>query len=144
WSAGPTDPPGPPVPADVAADDAAGDEATHRIFVDDRAVLPSGFVDRLLDLHATLDADRIQPTHRLGPAAGPPGSERHRGTVAREVAAPVALPVLSVRPGAPVDGPVVLVDVLSVGLEGWPVDPGDGHAAVTRRLWVADDEGAVT
>lgn len=126
-----------------------GAEATHRILIDDRAVLPSRFVDRLLDLHATLDADRIQPTHRLGPDAGPPGTERHGGSVARQVAGPVALPVLSVRPGADAEGPVVLVDALSVGLDGWPAGAaavGDERAgaAVTGRLWVADDDGSLT
>ena len=131
WAAG-TRPASPP-----------GAEAAHRILVDDRAVLPSGFVDRLLDLHETLDADRIQPTHRLGPEAGPPGSERHRGSVAREVAGPVALPVLSVRAGASAEGPVVLVDALAVGLEGWPVELGAVSAAVTGRLWVTGADGEV-
>ena len=61
--------------------------------------------------------DRLQPTHLNGPDGGPPITERHLGTVAREVDGVTALPVLSVRGRAP-DGPTVLADHVNIGLRG--------------------------
>ena len=60
-------------------------DADFVVFVRDDAILPSHFLDDLIAMQVTLAADRIQPTHHSGPAAGPPITERHRGTIAREV-----------------------------------------------------------
>ena len=62
----------------------------------DNAVLPSGFLSRLVATQAALDVPRLQPTHTNGPSGGPPLTERHRGVIAREVDAVTPLPVLSV------------------------------------------------
>lgn len=112
------------------------------LYLHDNAVVPAGFLEELMATQATLGADRLQPAHNSGPAAGPPMTERHRGVVAREVDAVTPLPALLVRAGVPLDGPVVLADELTIGLRE-PIeadDEGDAFAYV-RRVWVADADG---
>jgi len=129
---------------DPQAADAIDDTgADFVIYVHDNAVLPEGFLEELVATQIALDVDRLQPAHNSGPEAGPPITERHCGTVAREVDAATPLPVLSVRAGVDPDGPVVLADNLTIGLRGSIScdELGDGFAHV-RRVWVADDDGA--
>jgi glycosyltransferase involved in cell wall biosynthesis len=121
----------------TAAGEAAGpvnppDATTARrdagwlVMIDDRAMLPSGFLDEFLSLLDDLGVDRAQPAHCAGPEWGPPISEGVRGCVARDVARPAPLPVLAMRAGASTDGPVTLVDAVPIGL-GQPItgaEPG--------------------
>jgi glycosyltransferase involved in cell wall biosynthesis len=125
--------------ASAPIDDSGAD---YVVYVHDNAVLPSGFLEELIATQEALGVDRLQPAHNSGPTAGPPMTERHRGVFAREVDAPTPLPVLSVKAGAAVEGPVVLTDELTIGLRA-PIeadDNGDGFAFV-RRLWL-DADGA--
>jgi glycosyltransferase involved in cell wall biosynthesis len=119
--------------------------ADYVVYVHDSAVLPSGFLDEFIATHATLDVDRLQPAHTSGPAAGPPITERHRGVVAREIDAVTPLPVLSVRAGASLTGPVVLADGVTIGLRGMieADDLGDSFAHV-RRVWLAYEDRVPT
>ena len=125
--------------ATAAIDDTGAD---HVVYIHDNAVLPAGFLEELIATQTTLGVDRLQPAHNSGPAAGPPMTERHRGVVAREVDAVTPLPVLSVRAGATLDGPVTLCDNVTIGLRA-PIDAddlGDSFAHV-RRVWIADGDG---
>ena len=70
-----------------------------------------------------------------GPSSGPPITERHFGTVAREVDEVTPLPVLSVRAGAARHGPVTLADNVTVGLRR-PLTKRAGGAEHVRRAWV--------
>ena len=125
--------------ATVAVDDTGADFV---VYIHDNAVLPTGFLDELIATQSTLGVERLQPAHNSGPAAGPPITERHRGVVAREVDAVTPLPVLSVRAGSALDGPVTLSDSLTIGLRGAieADDLGDSFDRV-RRVWIADPEG---
>lgn len=118
-------------------DAAAADVVVH---VRDDAVLPGRFLYSLVASLEALGVDRVQPTHRDGPAAGPPITERHLGTVARLVDEPTLLPVLAHRASVAPDGPVALVDHLSVGLRHALLDRSNGATHV-RRTWVVDDDG---
>ncbi|MEZ5167464.1 MAG: hypothetical protein R2695_13590 [Acidimicrobiales bacterium] len=69
------------------------------VYIHDNAVLPAGFLAELIAAQVALDAPRVQPAHRSGPAAGPPICEVQHGVVAREVDAVTPLPVLSIRTG---------------------------------------------
>ena len=120
-----TDPPEP--------DERSG--ADYIVHVRDEAVLPSGFLDTLIATHAMLGVDRVQPTHTAGPSGGPPVTERHLGTFAREIDEVTALPVLSVRRGADRRGPATLTDDLTVGLRQ-PLAPADAGPGFVRRTWV--------
>ena len=118
-------------------------DADYVVTIDDRAVLPARFVEDLIATQETLQVDRLQPTHHQGPTGGPPITERHRGTVAREVGAVTPLPVLSVRRGAEPTGPVALSDEVTVGLRE-PLPPVDlGAAADVRRVWVRGPGGGI-
>ena len=55
------------------------------VYVRDDAILPGRFLDTMIATQATLDVDRLQPAHSDGPAGGPPITQRHLGTVAREI-----------------------------------------------------------
>ncbi|MEQ8841476.1 MAG: glycosyltransferase [Acidimicrobiales bacterium] len=125
--------------ATMAMDDTGADFV---VYLHDNAVLPAGFLPDLIATHDTLGVDRLQPAHNSGPEAGPPMTERQRSVVAREVDAATPLPVLSVRAGTALDGPVTICDNLTIGLRASieADDLGDGFARV-RRLWVADDDG---
>jgi glycosyltransferase involved in cell wall biosynthesis len=113
------------------------------VLLDDRAILPGRFLEDLITSQQALGVDLLQPAHHTGPAGGPPITERHRGIVAREVAAVTPLPVLSVRRSADPTGPVVLLDELTVGLRSpLSVAAVDGAAEV-RRIWVRGDEGEI-
>lgn len=115
-------------------------DADYVVFVRDDAILPTSFLDTLLATQATLGVDRLQPAHTDGPTAGPPVTERHFGTVAREVGAVTPLPVLSVRAGAAATGPVTLADSITVGIRRplpRDVDTHDEAAGCVRRAWVA-------
>jgi glycosyltransferase involved in cell wall biosynthesis len=107
------------------------------VVIDDRAMLPAGFLDEFLPLLDHLGIDRAQPAHRAGPQWGPPITERVGGCVARDVDRPTPLPVLAVRHGAGTDGPVTLVDAVPIGL-GRPIseaEPGpDRLPAATPEL----------
>ncbi|MGI9604126.1 MAG: glycosyltransferase [Acidimicrobiales bacterium] len=125
-----------PVDVDPSAD--------YVVHVRDDAVLPTHLLDELVAAQAALDVDRLQPTHTSGPRGGPPITERHRGSIAREVDAVTPLPVLSVRAGAEASGPTTLADTVTVGLRR-PIDEagqGDAYASV-RRLWVRDTDGSI-
>ncbi len=122
--------PAAPVPADV----------DFVVDVRDDVVLPAHFLDRLVATQVALDVDRLQPTHREGPAGGPPVTERHFGVVAREIDGVGPVPVRSMRAGAAPDGPTVLSDQLTIGLRR--PSPTRGHAVgPVRRIWVLDREG---
>jgi len=112
-----------------------GADADFVVSIADEAILPAGFLDALVATHVTLDVDRIQPTHTGGPGDGPPVTQRHLGTVAREVDATTPLPVLSIRAGAAADGPVVLTDHLTVGLRR-PLGRAPSERGFVRRVWV--------
>jgi glycosyltransferase involved in cell wall biosynthesis len=119
-------------------------DADYALLVDDRAILPARFVDELIATHEALRVDRLQPAHHGGPTAGPPITERHRGTVAREVGAVTALPVLSVRRGAELAGPAALADEVTIGLRARlpPADADIANSAM-RRAWVRGVDGPV-
>jgi glycosyltransferase involved in cell wall biosynthesis len=128
-------------PAWSIRDDAP--DADYVVLVDDRAILPGRFLEELVGTQVASQVDRLQPTHHAGPTGGPPITERHRGTAAREVAAVTPLPVLSVGRGADAAGPVVLSDEVTVGLR-LPLPPATaGNAADVSRVWVRDDQGEV-
>lgn len=112
------------------------------VTIGDDAILPGRFLDSLIATQVTLGADRIQPTHTGGPAGGAPVTERHFGTVAREVDAPTALPVLSRRTDAAPDGPVTLADNVTVGLRnpGIPASTMMGATGDVRRTWIIGDD----
>jgi glycosyltransferase involved in cell wall biosynthesis len=119
-------------------------DADYVVTIDDRAVLPARFLPELVATQETLQVDRLQPAHHSGPTAAPPITERQLGTVAREVDAVTALPVLSVRRGAEVAGPVVLSDDVSLGLRAsLPMGAPNGGASDVLRLWVRGPDGAV-
>ena len=128
-------------PAWSILDDAP--DADYVVVLDDRAILPARFLEELVAAQEVLQVDRLQPAHHAGPAGGPPITERHRGIVAREVAAVTPLPVLSMRRGADPAGPVVLSDEVTVGLRLPlpPAEPGDG--VDVHRVWVRDDQGEI-
>jgi glycosyltransferase involved in cell wall biosynthesis len=113
-----------------------GTGAAFVVLVRDDAILPARFLDTLIATQVTLDVDRLQPTHTNGPAGGPPITERHLGTVGREVDDVTPLPVLSVRAGAPLDGPVTLADTVTVGLRR-PLTSATAGDGFVRRVWVA-------
>jgi glycosyltransferase involved in cell wall biosynthesis len=128
-------------PAWSIADDAA--DVDYVVTIDDRAVLPGRFLEDLIAIQQALQADRLQPAHHAGTSGGSPITERHRGTVAREVDTVTPLPVLSVRCGAEPTGRVALSDEVTVGLrEPLPlVDLGD--TANVTRVWVRGPGGDV-
>ena len=110
------------------------------LHVTDDAVVPRRFPARLVAAQRALGVDRLQPTHRMGPAAGPPITERHAGTWAREVDEPTPLPVLLVAAGAPARGPVALVDALPIGLRRpMAVDTSTGDQV--RTTWLVGADG---
>jgi glycosyltransferase involved in cell wall biosynthesis len=115
-------------------------DADFVVHVDDRAIVPTGFLDDLVGTQVALDVDRLQPTHRSGPTAGPPITERHRGMVAREVTGPTAIPVLSVRAGAAAEGPTTLADNVAVSLRQ-PVLGGPDHPGEVTRVWTSGAGG---
>jgi glycosyltransferase involved in cell wall biosynthesis len=112
-------------------------EPDYIVYVRDDAVLPGRFLDTLIATQSTLDVDRLQPAHTGGPTAGPPVTERHFGTVAREIDAITELPVLSVRRGAAKTGSVTLADNVTVGLRR-PLLAVATNDAFVRRVWVLD------
>jgi glycosyltransferase involved in cell wall biosynthesis len=67
-------------------------------------------------------------------------SERHRGTVARELDGGLPLPVLSVRRGAAATGPAVVADDVAIGLRN-PVTGRDDGPTEVRRVWTVGDDG---
>ncbi len=82
--------------------DADFPDPDYLVYVRDDAILPSRFLDDLVATQAHLDVDRVQPTHISGPASGPPIIERHKGVIAREVAAPdAAARAVGARRGRP-------------------------------------------
>jgi glycosyltransferase involved in cell wall biosynthesis len=119
--------------SDDGADDGGG--ADYVVYISDDAIVPSRFLDTLIATQATLGVDRLQPAHTSGPAGGPPITERHFGTVAREVDAVMPLPVLSVRSGAGRGGPVCIADNVTVGLRRPIRDAAPGSGFV-RQVWV--------
>jgi len=114
----------------------ATEHVDYVVHLRDDAILPGRFLDGLIALQAALDVDRLQPSHSNGPTGGPPITERHLGTVAREVDEVTPLPVLSVRAGADPCGPVTLADSLTVGLRR-PLVEAASDAGFVRRVWVA-------
>jgi glycosyltransferase involved in cell wall biosynthesis len=118
-------------------------DADYVVLVDDGAVLPARFLADLIAAQQVLGVERLQPTHHAGPTAGPPVTERHRGVVAREVAAVTPLPVLAVRRGAEPAGPVVLSDEVTIGLRAPLRHEVAGDAADVHGIWVRDELGGV-
>jgi glycosyltransferase involved in cell wall biosynthesis len=119
-------------------------DADYVVTIDDRAILPARFLQELVAAQDALGVDRLQPTHHEGPTGGPPITERHRGTVAREVGAVTPLPVLAVRRGAAPTGQVVLSDEVTVGLRApLPLLDLGLEATDVRRVWVRGSEGTV-
>ena len=112
------------------------EDADYVVYIRDDAILPSRFLDTLVATQATLDVDRLQPAHTSGPTGGPPVTERHFGTVAREIDAVTALPVLSVRAARSAHGPVTLADNVTVGLRR-PLERAAAAAGFVRRTWIA-------
>ncbi len=95
------------------------EEADWVVYVDDAVDVPAGFLDDFLNAASRLTAlgvERAQPSHAAGPDMGVPVTERLRGVFSREVRALTALPVLAVRKGAGMEGPVALIDAVPVGL----------------------------
>jgi glycosyltransferase involved in cell wall biosynthesis len=117
-------------------------DADFVVAIDDRASLPAHFLEELIAAQDALGVDRLQPAHHDGPTAGPPITERQRGTVAREVDAITPVPVLSVRRGAEPDGPVALSDEVTVGLRT-PLPAHDHEDATVGRVWVRRHDGSV-
>jgi glycosyltransferase involved in cell wall biosynthesis len=119
-------------------------DADYVVIIHDHASLPARFLEELIATQEALQVDRLQPAHHSGPAAGPPITERHLGTVAREVGDVTPLPVLCVRQGAKATGPVALSDEVTVGLRA-PLPQVDlGVAATTvSRVWVRALDGSV-
>jgi GT2 family glycosyltransferase/glycosyltransferase involved in cell wall biosynthesis len=109
--------------------------ADYVVYVGDNAILPSHFLDTLIATQLTLDAERLQPTHRSGPGAGPPVTERHLGSVAREIDDVTDIPVLAVRAGSAPTGRVALADNIAIGIRD-PL-PQSSHEAWVRRTWIA-------
>ena len=130
--------PAPSIPHDAS-------DADYVVAIDDRAILPARFLEDLVATQEELRADRLQPAHHSGPAAGPPITERSLGTVAREVDAVTPLPVLSVRRGAELTGPAVLSDDVTVGLRTpLPLaEPGSPSPKVLKAWARAPDGEAV-
>jgi glycosyltransferase involved in cell wall biosynthesis len=124
------------IPGDAA-------DADYVVLVDDRAVPPARFLQDLITTQEALQVDRLQPAHHGGPTGGPPVTERHRGVVAREVAAVTPLPVLSVRQGAEPRGPVTLSDEVTIGLRSPLSRGGPGAVAGVNRVWVRDEHGEI-
>ena len=120
----------------VAADaDTDAERADYVVYVRDDAILPGRFLDTLIATQATLDVDRLQPAHSDDPGGGPPITQRHLGTVAREIDDVTALPVLSVRAGAAARGRVTLADNVAVGLRR-PISRTGSGPGFVRRAWV--------
>jgi glycosyltransferase involved in cell wall biosynthesis len=111
------------------------DAADYVVYVTDNAILPSHFLDTLIATQRALDVDRLQPTHRSGPDAGPPITERHLGTVAREIDGVTSIPVLSLRAGTTETGRVVLADNVAIGLRN-PL-ASETLPSLVRRMWIA-------
>ena len=109
-------------------------DADYVVTIRDDAILPSRFLDTLVATQATLGVDRLQPTHSGGPMGGPPITERHFGTFAREVDAVTPVPVLSVRAGADRDGPTTLADHLAIGLRH-PLALAAPGRDIAMRAW---------
>jgi GT2 family glycosyltransferase/glycosyltransferase involved in cell wall biosynthesis len=90
------------------------------LFINDRVSLPRHFLDDFLRLATmiadTAGAERFQPPHAGAPESGPPITGRLRGVLGRELGAAAPLPVLAVRGGARVEGPVVLTDPCPIDL----------------------------
>ena len=135
-------------PETAGSDDNGSDDGSddlddgfdYIVHVRDDAILPARFLDTLIATQETLDVDRLQPTHTGGPAAGPPITERHFGTVAREVDAVTPLPVLSVRAGADRRGAATLADNVTVGLRR-PLREDANDAEHVRGAWIVDSDG---
>jgi glycosyltransferase involved in cell wall biosynthesis len=128
-------------PAWSTAADAA--DADYVVTIDDRAILPAGFLPQLIVTQGALQVDRLQPAHHTGPEAAPPITERQLGTVARELDSATPLPVLSVRRGAEPTGPTVLTDEVTIGLRSpLPAALRDGVPGDVRRLWVRGPDGS--
>jgi glycosyltransferase involved in cell wall biosynthesis len=100
-------------------------EADWILYVDDTASLPTRFIDDFFGIVAALDADRAQPAHVCGPAAGPPVTERLLGVLAREIEAATPLPVTAVRAGASLEGPVALIDAVPIAVTRQVHSPRD-------------------
>lgn len=127
--------PGHDAPLSAEASDAT--DVDFVVYVHDDAILPPGFLDSLIATQTTLDVERLQPTHSEGPDGGPPVTERHRGTVARELDEVTNIPVLSVRRGCERAGAVVLADNLAIGLRR-PVAGNEATEGFVRRVWIED------
>lgn len=117
------------------------DTADFFIDVDASADLPSGFLDEFLALQTELAADRAQPAHMAGPSAAAPVTEQLQGCVARVVTRWTPIPLRSVRAGAALDGPVLLLDATPIGLPFPNTVPTD---AEVTDVYVASQSGPVS
>jgi glycosyltransferase involved in cell wall biosynthesis len=117
--------------------------AEWTVLMDDRVIVPSGFLDDLVEWASRLDVERVQPAHDSGPAAAPPSTERLRGCIAREIPSASSIPLLAVRSPAGTEGPVAIIDALPIRLANTLDDkrsPANDHL---RAVWVRDDRGTV-
>ena len=109
------------------------DSSDWTVLISDDVVLPPGFLDEFLDLAQKLlplGVRRFQPPHDSGPEAGAPVSERHLGVLARGHAAVMPIPLLAIRTGSGIEGPVALldatpIDLVEASLPETDVDPLD-------------------
>jgi glycosyltransferase involved in cell wall biosynthesis len=117
-------------------------DADYVVLIDDRAILSAPLLDDLIATQEAVGVDRLQPAHHSGPDGGPPITERHRGTAARELGAVTCLPVLSVRRGADPAGPVALSDEVTLGLRAaLPRADLSPVATDVRRVWIRGPDG---
>ena len=115
----------PPLP------ESADPEFDWTLFINDRVRVPRHFLDDFLRLATmiadTAGAERFQPPHAGAPEAGPPITGRLHGVLGREIGAATPVPVLAVRGGARVEGPVVITDPCPIEL-GDPLGDSDPTA----------------
>jgi Glycosyl transferase family 2 len=106
-------------------------DADWVMVLSDAAVLPSGFLTDLLTAVSELlplGVQRAQPAHSGGPDDGPSITGRIRGVLGREVAGVTPVPVLAVRRGAAIEGPVALIDDVPIRLASPLPTDAAGHS----------------
>ena len=113
------------------------------VYVDNRVVVPPGYVDEMVDLASSLGVERAQPAHASDLRLAPPEMAQVQGCVAREMPSVGPMPMLLVRAGARPDGPTALLDTLPVRLAG-VVHQERPTPHDLRGVWVRDELGFIT
>ena len=106
-------------------------DADWVMFLSDAAVLPSGFLADFLKAASELlplGVRQAQPARASDPDDGPTITGRIRGILGREVAGVTPAPVLAVRRGAAIGGPVALIDAVPIRLATPLPTDADGHS----------------